>query len=48
MKNSDYYGVYLKFNPKTDKEYIEKIEKVKANGGKVQTFFKKLIREANI
>lgn len=41
MKNSEVYGVYLKFNPKTEKELIEKLEKVK----KKNTYIKDLIRD---
>lgn len=41
MKDSEVYGVYLKFNPKTEKELIEKLERVK----KKNTYIKDLIRD---
>lgn len=41
MNDGEYYGVYLKFNPKTEKELIEKLERVK----KKNTYIKGLIRD---
>ena len=38
---SDSYGVYLKLNPKTDGDIIEKLEAVT----KKQTYIKNLIRD---
>ena len=45
MNDGEYYGVYMKFNPKKDKDIIDYLELNKKLGGKTQTLFKRLIRE---
>lgn len=44
MKN-DAFGMYCKFNPITDRDIINKLESLKLEGKKKQTYVKELIRD---